>query len=104
MKAIRVHEFGGPEVLKLEEVTKPMTGKGAVVVAVKAIGVNPVETYLRTGANPKFPRPYTPGLDAAGIVETVGEGVTNIQTDDRGYTSDLISVSPAEFTICLAYD
>src|SRR5258706_1955959 len=104
MKAIRVHEFGGPEVLKLEEVTKPIPGKGEVVVAVKAIGVNPVETYLRTGANPKLPRPYTPGLDAAGIVETIGEGVTNVQPGDRVYTSDSISGSYAEFTLCRAED
>src|SRR5688500_1715405 len=74
MKAIRVHEFGGPEVLKLEEVPKPAPGPGEVLVAIKAIGINPVETYLRSGSNPKLARPYTPGLDAAGVVEAVGEG------------------------------
>jgi NADPH2:quinone reductase len=104
MKSIRVHEFGGPEVLKLEEVTKPIPGKGEVVVAVKAIGVNPVETYLRSGSNPKLPRPYTPGLDAAGIVEAVGEGVTNVKESDHVYTADSISGSYAEFTLCKATD
>jgi NADPH2:quinone reductase len=104
MKAIRVHEFGGPEVLKLEEVTKPIPGKGEVVVAVKAIGVNPVETYLRSGSNQKLPRPYTPGLDASGIVEAVGEGVTNVKESDRVYTADSISGSYAEFTLCKAED
>jgi NADPH2:quinone reductase len=100
MKAIRVHEFGGPEVLVIEEVTKPIPGKGEVVVAVKAIGVNPVETYLRSGANPKLPRPYTPGVDAAGIVEAVGEGVTNVKESDRVYTGDSISGSYAEYSLC----
>ena len=104
MKAIRVHEFGGPEVLKLEEVTKPIPGKGEVVVAVKAIGINPVETYLRSGSNPKLPRPYTPGLDASGVIEAVGEGVTNVQPSDRVYTADSISGAYAEFTLCKADD
>src|ERR1041385_3130539 len=104
MKAIRVHEFGGPEVLKLEEVTKPIPGKGEVVVAVKAIGVNPVETYLRSGSNPKLPRPYTPGLDASGIVEAIGEGVSNVKESDHVYTADSISGSYAEFTLCNASD
>jgi NADPH2:quinone reductase len=104
MKSIRVHEFGGPEVLKLEDVTKPIPGKGEVLVAVKAIGVNPVETYLRSGSNPKLPRPYTPGLDAAGIVEAVGEGGTDVKESDRVYTADSISGSYAEFTLCQAGD
>jgi NADPH:quinone reductase len=104
MKAIRVHEFGGPEVLKLEEVTKPIPGKGEVVVAVKAIGVNPVETYQRSGSNPKLARPFTPGVDAAGVVEAVGEGVTSVKESDHVYTSDSISGSYAEFTLCAAKD
>lgn len=104
MKAIRVHAFGGPEVLKLEDVTKPVPGKGEVVVAVKAIGVNPVETYQRSGSNPKLPRPYTPGIDAAGVVEAVGEGVTNVKESDHVYTSDSISGSYAEFALCAAKD
>jgi NADPH:quinone reductase len=104
MKAIRVHEFGGPEVLKLEDVTKPVPGKGEVVVAVKAIGVNPVETYQRSGSNPKLPRPYTPGIDAAGVVEAVGEGVTNVKESDHVYTADSISGSYAEYTLCAATD
>jgi NADPH2:quinone reductase len=104
MKAIRVHEFGGPEVLKLEEIAKPTPGKGEVVVSVKAIGVNPVETYLRSGSNPKLPRPYTPGLDASGVVEAIGEDVTNVRPGDRIYTGDSISGSYAEFTLCKADD
>ena len=102
MRAIRVHEFGGPEVLRLEEVAKPVAGPGEVVVAVKAIGVNPVETYLRSGSNPALPRPYTPGLDAAGIVESIGDGVTNLRLGDRVYTSGAKTGSYAEFALVAA--
>ncbi len=100
MKAIRVHEFGGPEVLKLEEVAKPAPGPEQVLVAVKAVGVNPVETYQRSGSNPNLARPYTPGLDASGIVEAIGDGVTEVAVGDRVYTSDSISGAYAEFTLC----
>ncbi len=73
MKAIRVHEFGGPEVLRLEEVDDPRPGTGEVLVRVRAAGVNPVDTYIRNGAHAVRPQlPYTPGLDAAGVVEAVG--------------------------------
>ena len=76
MKAIRVHEFGGPEVLKLEDVPDLRAGAGQVVVRVKAAGVNPYDTYMRQGTYAiKPPLPYTPGSDAAGIVDSVGEGV-----------------------------
>ena len=77
MKAIRVHEFGGPEVLKLEEVADLQPGPGQVVVRVHAVGVNPVESYIRTGTYAIKPAlPYTPGADAAGVVEAVGAGVS----------------------------
>ncbi len=73
MKAIRVKEFGGPEVLRLEEVPDPQPGPGQVVVRIKAAGVNPVDTYIRAGIYPrKPPLPYTPGTDGAGMVESVG--------------------------------
>jgi NADPH2:quinone reductase len=99
MKAIRVHEFGGPEVLRFEDVPKPSAGPGEVLIAVKAAGINPVETYLRSGSNPKLARPYTPGMDAAGVVEAVGEGVSNFKVGDRVYTSETKTGSYAEFTI-----
>src|ERR1022692_2581441 len=86
MKAIRVHEFGGPEVLKFEDVPDLQAGAGQVVVRVKAAGVNPFDTYMRQGTYAiKPPLPYTPGSDAAGIVESVGEGVEGIATGDRVY-------------------
>jgi NADPH2:quinone reductase len=86
MKAIVVRAFGGPEVLRVEEVPAPAPGAGAAVVAIKAIGVNPVETYIRAGVYPRKPElPYTPGTDAAGVVEAVGAGVAAFKPGDRVY-------------------
>ena len=83
MKAIwLVHEFGGPEVLSLEEVPTPSPGPGQVLVKVHAAGVNPYDTYMRSGNYAIKPQlPYTPGSDAAGIVEAVGAGVA--ECEDR---------------------
>ena len=83
MKAIRIHEFGAPEVLKLEEVADLTPGAGQVVVRMHAVGVNPVETYIRSGIYPKPPTPFTPGSDGAGVIEAVGEGVTHLKPGDR---------------------
>ena len=92
MKAIRVHQFGGPEVLRLEELPDPKPARGQVVVRVKAVGVNPVETYIRSGGYARKPAlPYTPGSDAAGIVEGTGE---------RVYTHGTISGAYAELALC----
>ena len=75
MKAIVVEKFGGPEVLKLKEVPEPKAGPGQVVVSIKAIGVNPVDTYIRAGTyTRKAELPWTPGTDAAGFVEAAGAG------------------------------
>ena len=101
MKAIRVHEFGGPEVLKLEDVPDLQPGPGQVVVRVHAVGVNPVENYMRTGTYAIKPAlPYTPGADAAGVVEVVGGGVTSVKPGDRVYTSGSLSGTYAEQTLC----
>jgi NADPH2:quinone reductase len=101
MKAIRVRAFGGPEVLKLEETTEPQVGQGQVLIRVKAIGVNPVETYIRTGTHTIKPAlPYTPGADAAGLVEAVGPGVTRLQIGERVYTAGTITGAYAEKTLC----
>lgn len=71
MKAVLVRRFGGPEVLRVEETPAPAPGAGRLVVAVKAAGVNPVETYIRAGTYARKPElPYTPGTDAAGVVES----------------------------------
>jgi len=101
MKAIRVHEFGPPAVMKLEDVADPKPGSHQIVVAVKAAGVNPVDTYIRAGTYAKKPAlPYTPGFDAAGIVESVGPDVRRFKPGDRVYLSGNISGAYAEKTLC----
>jgi len=102
MKAIRVHEFGDPEVLRLEEVPTPRPGPGEVLVRIHAIGVNPVETYIRAGTYPRLPAlPYTPGNDCAGVVEHVGPDVNEFKPGDRLYTGGSLAGSTyAEFTLC----
>jgi NADPH2:quinone reductase len=104
MKAIRVHEFGGPEVLKLEDVPDLRAGAGQVVVRVKAAGVNPYETYMRQGTYAiKPPLPYTPGNDAAGTVDSVGAGVAGIAVGDRVYVAGTITGAYAEQTLTEAW-
>lgn len=93
MKAIRIHAFGGPEVNQLEDVPEPKAGAGQVVVRVKAVGVNPVDTSIRGGAYKNVPLPYTPGSDAAGLVESVGEGVTHVRAGDRVFITGTTSPS-----------
>jgi NADPH2:quinone reductase len=88
MKAILARGFGGPEVLKLEEVPDPVAGKGQVRVVVHAVGVNPYDTYMRGGGYAIKPDlPYTPGADAAGVIDQVGDDVAGWQTGDRVYIS-----------------
>jgi len=102
MKAIRVHEFGGPEALRLEEIADPQPGPGQVLVKVEAVGINPVDTYIRSGSYGKRPLPYTPGSDAAGTVEAVGEGVTTVKAGDRVYLAGTITGAYAEKALCKA--
>ena len=86
MRAIRVHEFGAPSVMKLEEIQDRPAGAGQVVVSLKAAGVNPVDTYIRNGQYASLPAlPYTPGSDAAGVVESVGNDVADFRVGDRVY-------------------
>jgi len=102
MKAIRVHEFGGPEVLKLEEVATPKPSAGEVLVRVHAAGVNPYDTYMRAGTYPlKPPLPYTPGSDGAGVVESVGEGVKKVKRGDRVYTARTLTGAYADYALAL---
>src|SRR5439155_14822105 len=84
MKAIRVHKFGGPEVLQLDDVADPKAGPGQVLVEIKAAGVNPVDTYVRSGNYAILPQlPYVPGADGAGVVKAVGDGVTRLRPGER---------------------
>jgi NADPH:quinone reductase len=88
MQAILAREFGGPEVLKLEDVPDPAAGRGQVRVRVHAAGVNPYDTYMRAGGYAIKPDlPYTPGADAAGVVDQVGDGVAHWRVGDRVYVS-----------------
>ena len=104
MKAIRVHEFGGPEVLKQDDVPDLKAAAGQVVVRVKAAGVNPYDTYMRQGTYAiKPPLPYTPGSDAAGLVDSVGEGVANVAPGDRVYVGGTITGAYAEQTLAEAW-
>ena len=101
MKAIRIHEFGGPEVLRLEDVPEPEPAAGQVLVRVRAAGVNPVDTYIRSGVHAVKPAlPYTPGLDAAGEVEAVGEGVKRFSVGQRVYTAGSLTGAYAELVLC----
>jgi NADPH:quinone reductase len=101
MKAIRVDEFGAPEVLRFEEVPTPQPGPDQVLVRMYAIGVNPVETYIRAGTYARLPvLPYTPGNDGAGVVEKLGPDVNEFKTDDRVYTAGSVSGTYAEFALC----
>src|SRR5262245_46813439 len=101
MKAIRVHLFGAPEVMKLEEVPDPIPGPLQVLVKVHAAGVNPVETYIRSGSYANKPAlPYTPGSDSAGIVAAVGEEITQYRAGDRVYTAGTVSGAYAQLALC----
>lgn len=101
MKAIRVYETGGPEVLRLEEVANPKPLAGEVLVRIFAVGVNPYDTYERAGAYGIVRElPYTPGLDAAGVVEMIGDGVRKVSVGDRVYTAGTISGAYAEMALC----
>ena len=101
MNAIRVSEYGGPSVLKLGEVPTPAVGPNQVLVRNHAIGVNPVDTYLRSNTDNRGPKlPYTPGSDAAGVVESVGSGVTTVKAGERVYVGGTSTGAYAELSLC----
>src|SRR5712692_802596 len=82
MKAIRIDEHGGPEVPKRQEVDIGKPGPGQALVRLMVAGVNFVDIYHRRGTYPQK-LPFTPGREGAGVVEGVGEGVTNVKPADR---------------------
>jgi len=100
MKAIRVHEPGGPEVMRLEELPRPEPGPGQALVRLEAIGVNFIEVYQRRGFYP-VPMPSTPGSEAAGAVVAVGAGVTGLVAGDLVASTDL-GGTYAEFALAAA--
>lgn len=104
MKAIVVREFGEPSVMRVEDVPNPEAGPGQVLVRIRAVGVNPVDTYIRKGAYARKPSlPYTPGADAAGTVKAVGAGVTAFSPGQRVYIVGTITGAfgaAAELAVC----
>ncbi len=100
MKSIRIHQFGGPEVLKLEELPLPKPAPGEMLVRLKAVGINPVDTYIRAGLYGPRTFPFTPGLDAAGIVELAGSDVRKFKAGERVYLSGSVSGAYAEYALC----
>lgn len=100
MKAIQIHQFGGPEVLEIHDVPTPKPGPGQILVRVHASGVNPYDTYMRNGSYAVKPQlPYTPGSDAAGTVESVGSGVNKVKPGDRVYTAKTLTGAYAEYAL-----
>ena len=92
MRAIRVHQFGDPDVLALEEVPQPEPVEGEVLVRIQAAGVDPFETYVRAGLYTELPAlPYTPGVDGAGV---------RMDTGERVYVTDSLSGTYAEYALC----
>jgi NADPH2:quinone reductase len=101
MKAIRVAQFGGPEVMHFEDVPALTPGPGQVLVNIRAAGVNPVDTYIRNGVHARKPAlPYTPGLDGAGTIAAMGEGVTGLSLGDRVYIENALTGTYAEQCLC----
>ena len=85
MRAVRLHEHGGPDVLQVDDTERPDPGDGEVLVEVAAAGVNPVDTYFRDGSYEPVGLPFTPGVDFAGTVAAVGADVTDFAAGDRVY-------------------
>jgi NADPH2:quinone reductase len=103
MQAIRVMEPGGPEVLELHEVPDLEPGAGEVVVDVRAVGVNPVDTYIRSGTYAIKPQcPYTPGMDGAGEILKVGSKVKEWSVGDRVYIAGAKTGTYAQQALCFA--
>jgi NADPH2:quinone reductase len=105
MKAIRVEAFGDPCVMRVAEIPAPQPGAGEVLVRLHAAGVNPVETYIRSGRYAKLPPlPYTPGTDGAGVVEALGAGVAGLSVGDRVYLAGAKTGTYAEQCVAAAAD
>ncbi len=100
MKAIRVSEFGGPDVLHLKDITELVPGPGQVLVKLEAAGVNPVDVYIATGSYGQRPLPYTPGSDAAGVIEAIGNDVSGLALGQRVYAAGTLTGAYAEKALC----
>src|SRR5436305_13368517 len=102
MKALLVRQFGGPEVLRLEEVPPTKAAAGQVLARIHAAGVNPYDTYMRSGTYAQKPAlPYTPASDGAGVIEAVRENVKKVKVGDRVYTAKTITGAYAQYALAL---
>lgn len=101
MRAIRIHEHGGPEVLRLDDIPVPEPGPGQVRVRMEATGINFIEIYQRLGWY-KPPLPFTPGSEGAGVVDAVGQGVTDLAPGDR-VASASMSGAYADYALAPAH-
>lgn len=97
MKLVRIYKYGGPEVLRYEDAPVPDPTPGAARVKIEAIGLNFIDTYQRGGVY-KLPLPFTPGNEAAGIVDAVGQGVTEFKVGDR-VAYGMVNGADAEYTV-----
>ena len=100
MNAIIVRQYGDPDVMKMEEVPTPTPRAGQVLVRVRAAGVNPADTYGRSGLTRRS-LPYTPGTDGAGVVEAVGPEVKSRKPGERVYIAGSITGTYAEYALAL---
>lgn len=101
MKAILVREFGEADVMRLDETADLTPSANEVLVRVRAAGVNPVDAYIRAGQYARKPAlPFTPGSDAAGVVEKIGANVSKVKVGERVYVAGTTSGSYAEFCLC----
>ncbi|MDJ0624214.1 MAG: NADPH:quinone reductase, partial [Desulfocapsaceae bacterium] len=101
MKAIQVQTFGEPEVMQILELDIPQPGDDDVLIEVEAIGVNPVDTYIRAGNYPLLPGlPFTPGKDVSGRVIKIGDGVKKWKEGDRVYSAGTLSGAYAQYSVC----
>jgi NADPH2:quinone reductase len=97
MKAIQIHETGGPEVLRLADLPIPQPGPGEVLIRIEATGLNFIEIYFRKGVY-KSALPFIPGSEAAGTIEELGPGVTGFKTGDA-VASTSVQGSYAEYAL-----
>ena len=101
---LKIHyciKFGGPSVLQVQSIEEPKLQAKEVLVAIKAVGINPVETYIRAGAYARLPNlPYTPGSDGAGVIDKIGDDVSGWNVGDRVYLSGSLSGTYAEKAVC----
>ena len=100
MKAMRAHQFGGPEQLRLEDAADPQAQAGQVVIRVKAAGINPADLVRLSGRLQPVSLPYIPGTDICGEVESSGVGVTHVKKGDRVFGRAMTGGYALETFLC----